>query len=102
MFIRAISEIRGQIFTYKFAGFSSAYCASLCVHHVCDHRRRTHDRVGSSAAEQVLVKHPSVGSSPTLPSWIAVSILAVEIRGLELGMRHGEQLICTEANAHEP
>ena len=31
----------------------------------------TFDWVGSSVAEQVLVKHPRVGSSPTLPSFIA-------------------------------
>ena len=31
----------------------------------------TFDWVGSSAAEQVLVKHSRVGSSPTLPSLIA-------------------------------
>ena len=31
----------------------------------------TFDWVGSSAAEQVFVKHPRVGSSPTLPSFIA-------------------------------
>ena len=31
----------------------------------------TLDWVGSSAAEQVFVKHPRVGSSPTLPSFIA-------------------------------
>ncbi len=34
-------------------------------------RQCTSIGVGSSAAEQVFVKHPRVGSSPTRPSFIA-------------------------------